>query len=441
MRASWKAWLHALLCVVIAICIATLSTRFSATADWSAGARATITPQSRALLKQLNGPLEVTAYARPGTLRAKTRLLVQRYQRFKPDLALQFVDPDLDPVATQNANITADGELVLSWHGQQQFVTQLDEQDFSDGLARLARGGTRLVAFITGDGERDASGKLAADLGNFVTKLSARGVRAIPLNLAEAAEVPRNANLVVLASPQATLLPASVQKLQDYVASGGNLLWLTEPSADGLGLAPLAKALGIKQLPGMLIDGAAHGGRDPRNIVATRYPTQAITDGFDVNTLFPRVDVLARLSDAHWNTQPLLQSGPRSWNQTTPYDPAHVAFDPNAGELKGPLSFGYALSRLSPSPDKTQQRVVVIGDGDFLSNAYLADAGNLAFGERVVNWLLGDAALTSLPAGAPDTVLKPTPVELGVLTFGYLIALPIILILIGFTIAWRRRRR
>lgn len=443
MRAAWQAWLYALLVVVIAVCVAALSARFGVTADWSAGARATISPQSQALLAQLKGPLEAVSYTRPGTLRAKTRLLVAQYQRFKPDLTLKFVDPDLDPIATQDADIKADGEIVLRWHDHTQYVTQLDEPDFSDALVRLARGSTRLVAFVSGDGERDPTGKSAADLGEFVTRMARRGVRALPLNLAEAAQVPRNADLVVLASPQAALLPGAAKKLEDYVADGGNLLWLTEPGADDLGLAPLAHMLGIKRLPGMLFDeqGAEAGVRDPRMIVATRYPAQTITDGFQINALFPQAAALASLPDAPWKVQPILQSSAQSWNQTTPIDPAHAAFDPSSGELKGPLSFGYALGRLSPTPAKTRQRVVVIGDGDFLSNAYLADAGNLALGERVFDWLLGDDALASVPQPAPDRVLKPTRTDLGVLTFGYLIALPILLILIGLAISWRRRRR
>ena len=442
MRGIWRGWLYTLLCVVIAVCVAALSARFGFTADWSAGARATITPQSQALLQQLKGPIEITAYARPGDLRAKANLLVDRYRRFKQDIALKFVDPDADPVATQDANISTDGELILTWNGRTQHVTQLDEQSFADALVRLARGGNKLVAFITGDGERDAGGKNAADLGDFVQRLSTRGIRALPLNLAEAAEVPRNASLVVLASPQATLLPASVQKLENYVANGGNLLWLSEPGSDDLGLAPLAQALGIKRLPGRLFDAqSATAIGDARMLVASHYPPQAITDGFDINTVFPRVAALAALPGTAWSVQPILQSGTRSWNQTAPIDPAQAAFDPDSGGLKGPLTFGYALSRLSPSPDKNQQRVVVIGGGDFLSNAFLGDAGNRAFGQRVFDWLLGDDALASVAQPAPDSVMKPTRAQLGVLTFGYLIALPILLILVGFAIAWRRRRR
>jgi ABC-type uncharacterized transport system involved in gliding motility auxiliary subunit len=442
MRGAWRDWLHALLCVVIAVCLAALSTRFAFTADWSAGARATITPQDRSLLEQLQGPLTIVAYARPGDLRAKARLLVERYRRFKHDITLKFTDPDLDPIATQDAGITADGELVVTWHGRTQHVTQPDGQTFSDALVRLARGGTRLVAFVTGDGERDAGGTNAADLGDFVKLLSARGVRALPLNLAEAAEVPRNADLVVLASPQAALPPASVQKLRDYIADGGNLLWLTEPGGDDLGLAPLAQTLGIKRLPGTLFDaqGAAAGG-DPRMLVATRYPEQAITDGFRTNTVFARAAALAALPDAAWNVQPILQSGPGSWNRAAMPESVQAASGPGPDDLKGPLTYGYALSRLSPSPARNQQRAVVIGDGDFLSNAYLADAGNLAFGERVFDWLLGDDALAGTPQPAPDTLLKPGRVQLGALTFGYLVALPVILILIGLATGWRRRRR
>lgn len=443
MRRAIQTWLFALLVVVIAVCLAALSTHFGVTDDWSAGARATISQQDQALLAQLKGPLEVVSYTRPGVLRAKTRLLVARYQRFKPDLALKFVDPDLDPLATQDAGIQSDGEMLLHWHAQTQHVVQLDEQDFSDALARLARGGTRLVAFVTGDGERDATGTRAADLGDFVKRMTSRGVRALPLNLAEAAQVPRNADLVVLASPQAALLPGAVQKLEDYVAEGGNLLWLTEPGDDDLGLAPLAKALGIRRLPGTLVDprGAAAGGGDPHGIVATQYPAQAITNGFRLNTRFPRAAVLASLADSEWKAQPILESSLQSWNQLAQVDPAHTAMDPGAAALKGPLGFGYALSRLSPSPAKTRQRVVVIGDGNFLSNAYLADAGNFALGVRVFDWLLGDDTLASLPPAAPDRVLKPSGADLGVLTFGYLIALPIALILIGLGITWRRRRR
>ncbi len=448
MRLRLDALLYTLLVLVIAACVAVLSTRFGFITDWSAGARASLSPQSRAILAQLKEPLEAVSYARPsGNLRNQISTFVARYQRYKPDLELSFVDPDLDPGALRKAGIQTDGEIVLHWHGREQHVLQLDERSFSDALARLTHARERLVAFVTGDGERSAEGRANADLGDFVADLASRGVRALPLNLAQAAQVPRNADLVVLASPQAALAPRAVQALVDWIAGGGNLLWLTEPGNDDLNLAPLAQALGIKRLPGVLVDGqgAAFGIGDPRMVVTTRYPPQTITRDFKTNVLFPQAVALAAEAGAQWSTQPILQSSAQSWNQIAPIDPVNpskIAYDANAGELRGPLDFGYALTRLSPSPDKTEQRVVVIGDGDFLSNTYLANGGNLALGERVFDWLLNDDALAALPPrGAPDRVLKPTRLELEGLMFGYLIALPVLLALTGLTIAWRRRRR
>jgi ABC-type uncharacterized transport system involved in gliding motility auxiliary subunit len=347
----------------------------------------------------------------------------------------------------RKAGISVDGEVVLHWRDREQHVVQLTERDFTDALARLSRGRERLIAFITGDGERNADGKANADLGDFVAQLSGSGVRALSLNLAQNASVPRNTDLLVLASPQAELSPASLKAIGDYLDRGGNLLWLTEPDTGDVGLAPLAQALGVRTLPGMLVDGAGArlGIGDPRMVVENDYPPHAITRGFALNTLFPQVAALASTGNAQWAHTSILRSSAQSWNQIAAIDPTQpstIKYDAGSGELRGPLDFGFALTRLSPSPAKSEQRVVVIGDGDFLSNTYLANAGNRAFGERVFDWLLGDDALIALPPrGAPDRAMHLTQSDLSVVTWGCLVALPLALLLIGIVIGVRRRRR
>lgn len=450
MRERLDAWLVALLLLVGTACIAFLSTRYGYVADWSANARASLTPQSQAVLAQMQGPVEVTSYATPGSgLRPIVDAFVARYRRFKPDLALRFVDPEQDPAAMRAAGISVDGELSITWRGHKERLVTLNERDFTNALQRLARGGERLVAFVAGDGERRPDGQANADLGTFIAQIEARGMRAVPVNLDTAAGVPQNAALVVLASPQAALAPRAVGALTDYLERGGNLLWLTEPGGDDLGLAPLAEALGVRVLPGTLVDasGAAAKVPDPSFVVVTQYPPHVITRGFDLSTLFPQAAALATVQgSAAWATAPLLRTSAQSWNETGPLAPgagaAPIRQDPDQGELRGPLDFGLALTRLSPSPDKGEQRAVVIGDGDFLSNSFLGNGGNRALGERVFDWLLGDDALVDLPArGAPDRSLALGQRGLTALTFGFLFALPLLLLGAGGAIAWRRRRR
>ena len=441
-------WLFALLLVLAAGAIGYLSTRYAHEADWTANGRTSLSAESRAVLAQLTGPVEIVSYANPqGDLPQTVAGFLQRYQAVKPDLSLRFVDPQLDPAKMRELGITVDGALILHYKDHEQRLDELSERSLTNALERLVRGSDRIVAFVTGDGERRADGQANADLGTFIAQLEARGMRAVPLNFAQVSAVPEHTDLVVLASPTLALAPGAVHALVGYVQNGGNLLWLTEPANDDLGLKPLADALGVHVLPGVLVDGGgtALGLHDPRMIALGDYQPQAITQGFTLTTLFPQVSALAQVAQAGWAVKPFLRSGAQSWTEFHPIDndkPSDIRFDASAGELKGPLDFGFALSRLSPSPDKSEQRAVVIGDGDFLSNTFLGNGGNRALGERVFDWLLGDDKLVDLPPrGAPDRLLQISQAELNTISFGFLIALPLLLLLIGGLIVWRRRRR
>ncbi|MDE2307233.1 MAG: GldG family protein [Xanthomonadaceae bacterium] len=443
------SWLFALLLLLGAGALGYLSTRYTHETDWTAHGRASLSAQSRAVLAKLDGPVDIVSYASPqGNLRQTVAGFLQRYQRVKPDIRLRFVDPQLDPAKMRELGITVDGALILHYRGHQQRLDELSEDSLTNGLERLIRGDDRIVAFVTGDGERNANGKANADLGTFMSQLEKRGLRAVPLNFAQVGAVPRHTDLVVLASPSVPLAPAAVQALVAYVQNGGNLLWLTEPGNDDLGLQPLAAALDIRVLPGVLVDGsgAALGLHDPRLIALGDYPLNAITRGFVLTTLFPQVSALARVAQqGAWAMVPFLRSSAQSWTEFKPIDnakPSDIRFDAAAGELKGPLDFGFALSRLSPSPDKSEQRVVVIGDGDFLSNTFLGNGGNRALGERIFDWLLGDDKLVNLPPrGAPDRLLQVSQTGLDLLSIGFLVVLPLLLLLTGGLIVWRRRRR
>lgn len=444
-----QRWLVTLGLFVGALCIGFLSSRHPVAADWTRGARASLAPESVAVLDTLQGPVDVVAYVSPtGPLREQIAAVLERYSRHKRDLTLSFVDPDVDPAASRQLGITGNGALLVRHAGREERVeSPINERNLSNALERLARGGERIVAFVTGDGERQADGRANADLGTFMSQIERRGVRAVPLNFSQTHGVPEHTDLVVLASPTSPLPADSAAALADYVRDGGNLLWLTEPGNDDLGTGPIADVLGVRVLPGVLVDG--HGStlnvQDPRIVVLGDYPFHAITRAFRDTTLFPQASALAQVSAHDWAVVPFLRTSDRSWTAFGGIDndhPSTVAFHPEAGELKGPLDFGLALNRLSPSPAKSEQRAVVIGDGDFLSNTYLGNGGNRALGERIIDWLLGDDVLVDMPSrGAPDRVISLSQAGLNTLTLGFLVVLPLALVAAGALVAWRRRRR
>ena len=431
-----NGWVFALLVLLGAGAIGFLTARHDHIADWTYNSRVSMTPETRAVLAKFDGPVDIVSYASPqGDLRQTVAAFLQRYQKAKPDLRLSFVDPQQDPAAMRNLGITVDGELILHYRDRQQRLDTLTERSLTDALERLVRGNDRIVAFVTGHGERRADGVANADLGTFVSQLEQSGMRAVPLNFSQVTSVPAQTDLVVLAGAQTALAPGATKALTDYLANGGNLLWLVDPGNLDASLQPIADALGIRVLPGELIDASssAMGLKDPRMIALGDYPPNMITRSFTLTTLFPEVAPLAEVRKSDWKIEPFLRSSPQAATQS---------LDGNAAsQLKGPLDFGFSFSRLSPSPAKSEQRVVVIGNGDFLSNSYLGNGGNRALGERVFNWLLGDDQLISMPPrGAPDRVLTVSQGELSALTIGFMLVMPLLLLVIGGLIAWRRRR-
>jgi ABC-type uncharacterized transport system involved in gliding motility auxiliary subunit len=440
-------WLFTALLLAAAVMIAFFSTRFGWQHDFSFAQRASLDTRTRTLLEKLDAPIAIVSYAPPDNqLRSAIADFVARYARIKSDISLSFVDPDANPAATREAGIQVNGELIIRYKGRSEQLKVLTERELDNALLRLARERERLVAFLSGDGERKPDGVANSDFGNFGALLKAQGARAIPLTLAGNVHVPENVDALVIAAPSVPLNDAVVNELIDYVERGGNLLWLIEPGI-ATNLDPLLKSMSLRVLPGVVVDGAGSqfGIGDPSFIAIAQYPANPITRGFTLTTLFPQSAALAKVDDAQWNVSALLDTTAKSWTETGAIpkqgDTTTISYDESKGEIPGPLDIGLSMTRLSPSPAKRDQRAVVIGDADFLSNAFLGNGGNREFGQRVFDWLLQDDELVDIPdKGAPDRRLDVTQRQLGAIAIGFLIVLPVLLLIIGGAI-WRRRRR
>ena len=88
-----------------------------------------------------------------------------------------------------------------------------------------------------------------------------------------------------------------------------------------------------------------------------------------------------------------------------------------------------------------EQRIIVVGDGDFLSNAYLGSGSNLALALNIFNWLANDETLIDIPVrSAPDLDFELSRTTAVLIRIGAMFGLPALLLGTGFFI-WRRRRR
>jgi ABC-type uncharacterized transport system involved in gliding motility auxiliary subunit len=92
--------------------------------------------------------------------------------------------------------------------------------------------------------------------------------------------------------------------------------------------------------------------------------------------------------------------------------------------------------------DDKQQRIAVIGDGDFISNSYLGNGSNLDLSVAVVDWLANEDSFIAIPVKTTtDGQLNLTETQSLVIALGFLMALPLCLLGIGTWVWWSRKRR
>ena len=409
--------------------------------DVTQNARNSLSAASIDVLKKMNGPITVTVYATAqdaqlGNISKIIGDFLRLYQRIKPDLTITFVDPNEYPQRAQAAGVQVNGETVVEFNGRQERLATFNEQALTNLLMRLTRSGEKRVAGLAGYGERRLDGAASRDLGEFGKHLTAKGFTVRVANLGTIEDVAADTSVLIITSPQVELPEGTVDKVLAYVERGGNLLWLVDQEPLH-GLQPLAERLGLTLTPGVVVDPQAHKSRTPVTFApGASYAQHPVTRDFDYPTVFPFARQITLNENEEWRAVVLVETAQSGWVETGKLDTG-VAFDPMY-DVSGPVPIAAALSR---AVQDHEQRIVVIGSGHFLANAYLGYGKNLDFGVNVVNWLAGDDDLIAIqPQATLDNNLTLTEPALTVMAWSFLIILPLFFLTSGALI-WRNRRK
>jgi len=429
-------WLWPLAWATAAVFILQLSDRHNAVKDFSRGGRNTLTPASQNVLALLPEALEVTALVPADSpVQGGIRDFIARYQRHKAALSLRFVDARKDPdaAAALGGNL---GEIVFAYAGRRERVSELNESTVTNALARLARGGERFITVLSGHGERRVARGANHDLSLFAERLEARGLKFREWVPGTSDAVPDNTVVAVLASPSKAYVSGELAAINAYIAGGGNLLWLTEPDAPAA-LGALERALGFARLPGTIVDpiGLAKFNQ-PAYAIALAAEPHALARDFDQTLAFPYAAALVAEPNIDWHARALLKTQAQAWTETGTFA-GNVGYDAK-DEVQGALTLALALTK--PRADAGEQRVAIVGDGDFLANNFVDNLGNAEYGRRLFEWLAGGDALIEIAVPrVVDAELDLALWQRVTLFFFFGVGLPAALALNGALLWWRQR--
>lgn len=408
--------------------------------------RNTVSADSINLLKKMNGAVSITAFApEDDVLRQNIKNFIARYQRSKPDIYLQFINASIDPKLAQKAGIIAKGgELVISYQKRtENLIPPYTEQELTNVLERLSRSHNQVVMLVNGHGERSFSTNNLDDFGAFAKQLTDKGFTLSTTNLVTEQNLHKNGAVLVIASPKVNISAIEVAKIKTYLDSGGNLLWLLDDE-NLHGLDEIAQYIGLEVAQGLVVDKSAiEFGGDLKTTFGVRYGDHPITENFRVRTSFPE----ARKIAAHgtyengWKVQDLVHVAPNGWLETKTFRPEsnlkQIIFDEK--DVPGPINIALAIER---KYGKKGQRVVVVGNANFLSNMFINNGGNLELGINMVSWLNGNDDLITIPS----TILKDSNLNLTAdsnykpIFIGFQVLLPLGLLIFGL-FTWLIRRK
>jgi ABC-2 type transport system permease protein len=235
------------------------------------------------------------------------------------------------------------------------------------------------VGFITGHGERQSTSfqdrgyNLIAQEKSFRYALINQGfdIKDIPLTN----DVPDDIRILIIAEPRTAMSQEELDRINRYIARGGNMIIMGEPASRDH-VNPILAPLGVQLEPGVLVEPTAKYQPDLLTVKAT--PAGAAMSMY-LQGLRKLEGVVTMPGTAPLSVTPaqgfkaetwLTSDTTGSWNEleTTNFIDDSAMLNTGAGERSEPFPVVVALSR--EAKGKTQ-KILVTGDADWISNAEL----------------------------------------------------------------------
>lgn len=463
-----------LLALLLAVMVNYLAHRHYIRFDWSRSGFYRLSDKTLNLLASVTGRVDVVVFFQPDHPAFEDVVnLLKEYQHAAPNLRVERVDPNRDlgraEVLVRQYEVSQLNVVVFSTEGRTKFVaadelTEVDysetmfggppkagafrgEQTFSSALHSLTQVRQPTVYFIRGHGERDINDRDPYAGYSAIAQHVRRDNAVVrDLLLAEARQIPPDADALVLPGPTKTLAPQEIDLIKAWLNNSGRLMVLLD-TGNTAGLGPMLESWDVRLRDDVVVDPTRTlSGLD---LFVNDYGIHPITRSLrEVTSVFylPRsVEPIAPPDDApkaadRPRVSVLVRSSPDSWSESE-IEQKPMKFD-RLRDRRGPISLAVAVERgaaVDLGMDIRPSRLVVFGDTDFLSNGALT-GGNTDLFQNALNWLLEREQLISIAPKPIDSMrLVITQQQLSGVFWTVVVIIPGLLAVLGAGIWWQRR--
>jgi ABC-type uncharacterized transport system involved in gliding motility auxiliary subunit len=372
-----------------------------------------LSEQSIAVVESLDRPVSLIAFVR-GADDAHVSRALETYAESSGLISFRLVDPLVEPALATEYQVRDYGALVVSSGERVVQVGEIKEPAITNAILAVTRGEPDPVCLTFGHGERDPAERGREGLSAASTALSQTHYEVRTVNLLARGDVPGDCRVLTIAGPGSDFQSEEVEAVQRYLETGGRVLVMLESGVDTPELDHLLARWGVRPNPDFIIDTGRNGqalGLGVQVPMVDAYQEHPITDGFRLMTMYdmPRsIGVAGTMPDGLMATV-IAASTRSSWGETS-FRPGSGATWTEEEDLAGPLPIVVAVADAveesggayrarvrsgEPAP-VGEPHLVVIGDSDFVSNAFFGWQGNGDLMVNSINWLAGQEELIAI---------------------------------------------
>lgn len=473
-RAGGYSAAYVLVFIAILGAVNYLADQYNKTFDATEDKLYSLSDQTERVLGSLDQDVTIYYFDQKMAFPQATNSLV-RYENASNRVNVRYIDPEADIGTAQAMNVRNFGTVLVEIGGNREEASTYEEEDVTNAIIKLLKGGQKKACFVTGHGEAEASDAEREGFSNAQSAIQNANYETESISLAQTGAVPADCTVVIVGGPSTGYFEPEVDALRNYVADGGRLLLMLDatPTEDDPhdALTALAAEWGVEIRDDVVVDLSPVGrlfGAGPLSPMIAEYDTlHAITKVMaNVVAIFPTARTVKQAaSTGDWTVTELMKTTPSSY-ATSAFEVAEgeVVSRPEA-ETEGPINVAVAATLDIESADEEpaddaeaedeaeenevpgmgedegkQARVVVAGSSRFARNVYLGRGGNADLFLNMLSWLSSDEDLISIrPKDPANTPMDISESQMRWLFFGLVLGLPIVIIIAGVRTWWVRR--
>ncbi len=425
-----------------------LADRYNKSYDGTATKRYSLSEQTAKIVKGLKTNATITYYDQ-STRFEHAKDLLDQYANLSPKVKVAYVDPEKNPQEARAAGIRNFGTAVVQVGAKTEEAKSMTEEGITGAFIRDLKNNTRTVCFLTGSGEHQIDESDRNGYSRFKDMLAKDGYEAKSIDLLQKAEVPSDCTALVVGGPTRDYQQPEVDAIKKYVQDGGRAMFLLDPPlklgrdevADNDALTGLLQAWGVTLDKDLILDLNPIGqmvGLGPQVALVTSYSPQPIVNEMKgTATGFPLSRSMEVKNSDKTTVQKLFDSSQSSLATDQLNSPK---IDPNSPKnRKGPFTIA-AAGTYNTGKENSQGRFVVVGSSSWATNSFITFNGNSDLALNAVNWLSSDEDLISIrPKEQEDRRVTMTRAQLSVVRATSQFLLPLVVVVAGVAVWWRRR--